>query len=1197
MAKPMNWTKDQEKAIDARGGTLIVSAAAGSGKTAVLVERCIRRLTDTEHPCSADKLLIVTFTRAATAEMRSRLAEAVSKQLLEDPTNEHLQKQQMLLPSAQICTIDAFCGNLVRENFEQLELTPDFRMLDETEVSVLQQAALEEVLEELYTEQDPDFLKLVELLATGRDDASIEENILRLHTYSRAYPSPKHWLEHALGLYDDPSRAYRILRSSLQELLDSWVLRWQNAIRLLEAERQPAEISFGETITCIRGYLSELDRLTALLDAEDWNGFLAAVQDLTIPALKKPKVPKELRDTFVSPALELAKSLKADFTSGKLPKAFQKFALSEEDDVAVDNALLKPLARKLVDTVLRFDDAYSALKREENALDFADTELFALQLLVEDPADEPFTRTELAETLRQQFEEVLIDEYQDTNKLQDTIFAALSRDDLFMVGDVKQSIYRFRQAMPELFLAKKETYPLYDPAADEYPGTVILGCNFRSRKGVLHAVNYTFSRLMSKAVGEITYDASEQLNFGAKDTYQDREEPDVEFHIVTPPAGTGAEKKRAEAEHIARYIAKTIRESRGTDQPYTYRDFAILLRSTKDTATLYRKTLSEAGIPVYAEQGGGFLETPEVMTMLSFLSVIDNPVQDVPLLAVLLSPLFGFTEDEVASLRIGSRHTNLYKAVLTASARGDVHCTDFLETLRAFRTRSVSMGSGELLRHIYEETSYDAVVGAMPLGEQRVANLQLLLQYADSYDANSSYGVSGFVRYMDRLSEQDSSLGTAATLSPNANVVRIMSIHKSKGLEFRVCIVADLNHRFNDSELNRKLILHPELGIGLQGRQPDTGYTYPTLCHSAIREASLRSERSEALRVLYVAMTRAREKLVLTAYDAPNRNSDKDPLAASIRSASARLYGEDTVPPMEVLRCSSFYQWALLAFLQHPDAALLRARDAEGPVALLPVVRNEEAAPVLFEIDDEAGEAEADEVNDGAAEAVAADPALVEQLRSRMTWEYPHAALAASLSKRSASHLAEKPFSTDFFAESRPESLSRLGMTPAERGTCLHKFMQYADFDRAEEDAEAEKQRLVDRGFLLPDEAEVVDAGQVRSFFASPIAERMKKSPRVLREHKFAILLPAGMFDEALPDRDASEEVLIQGIIDCAFEEDGAMVLLDYKTDRVKNGTELAERYRDQLDLYKVALEETLGLPVREVSLYSFHLGQEVPLS
>ena len=1191
MAKPMNWTPDQLKAIDARGGTLIVSAAAGSGKTAVLVERCIRRLTDTEHPCSADRLLIVTFTRAATAEMRSRLAEAVSKKLLEDPTNEHLQKQQMLLPSAQICTIDSFCGNLVRENFEQLGLTPDFRMLDETEVSILQQSALEEVLEELYAEQDPDFLKLVELLATGRDDASIEENILRLHTYSRAYPSPEHWLQNALGLYDDPSRAYRILRASLQELLDSWTLRWQNVIRLLQAERQPAEISFDETVACIRGYIAEVDRLSAFLTAEDWNGFLDAVEDLTIPTLKKPKVPKELKDSFVSPALELAKGLKSEFTPGKLPKAFQKFALSEEDDVAVDNALLKPLAQKLVDTVLRFDEKYSALKREENALDFADTELFALQLLVEDSAADPFTRTELAETLREQFEEVLIDEYQDTNKLQDTIFSALSKDDLFMVGDVKQSIYRFRQAMPELFLARKEAYPLYDPETDEYPGTVILGSNFRSRKGVLHAVNYTFSRLMSKAVGEITYSASERLNFGAKDTYRDREEPDVEFHIITPEAGTSAEKKQAEARHIARYIAKAIRDSQVSEKPLTYSDFAILLRTAKDTAGVYRKTLSEAGIPVYAEQGGGFLETPEVMTMMSFLSVIDNPVQDVPLLAVLLSPLFGFTEDEVASLRIGSRHTNLYKAVLAAEERGDAHCADFLTSLRGFRTLSVSMGAGELLRRIYEETSYDAIAGAMPLGEQRVANLQLLLQYADSYDANSSYGVSGFVRYMDRLGEQDSSLGTAATLSPNANVVQIMSIHKSKGLEFRVCIVADLNHRFNDSELNRKLILHPELGIGLQGRQPDTGFTYPTLCHSAIREASLRSERSEALRVLYVAMTRAKETLVLTAYDAPSRNSDKDPLAASIRSASAKLYGENAVPPMEVLRCNSFYQWILLAFLQHPDAALLRARDAEGPVALLPVAHSEEAAPVRFEIDDGAGAAETESEEETADAA-----ALVADLKERMNWRYPHEALATSLSKRSASHLAEKPFSTEFFAESRPESLSRHGMTPAERGTCLHKFMQYADFSLAEHDPEAEKQRLVDRGFLLPDEAEVIDPEQVRAFFASTIAGRMKKSPRVLREQKFAILLPAGQFDETLSGADASEEVLIQGIIDCAFEEEGSMVLLDYKTDRVKNGDELAQRYRDQLDLYKAALEETLGMPVRDVSLYSFHLGQEIRL-
>ena len=349
MAKKMNWTPDQQKAIDARGGTLIVSAAAGSGKTAVLVERCIRRLTDTENICSADELLIVTFTRAATAEMRSRLAEAVAKKLREDPTNEHLQTQQMLLPSAQICTIDSFCGNLVRENFEQLGLSPDFRMLDETEVSVLQQAALEEVLEELYAEQDPDFLKLVELLATGRDDTSIEENILRLHTYSRAYPSPEHWLRNALTLYDEPSGAYRILKGSLQELIDSWVLKWENAIRQLQAERTPPDVSFDETITCIRGYIAELDTLTGLLTAEDWNGFLAAVDAISIPTLKKPKDPENKRKNYSSPALALAGKLKEDFTPGKLPAAFRKFALSDEADVAVDNALLKPLAEKLVE--------------------------------------------------------------------------------------------------------------------------------------------------------------------------------------------------------------------------------------------------------------------------------------------------------------------------------------------------------------------------------------------------------------------------------------------------------------------------------------------------------------------------------------------------------------------------------------------------------------------------------------------------------------------------------------------------------------------------------------------------------------------------------------------------------------------------------------------------------------------------------
>ncbi|MBQ8469687.1 MAG: UvrD-helicase domain-containing protein, partial [Clostridia bacterium] len=752
MANKPKWTPEQRHAIDARGGTLIVSAAAGSGKTAVLVERCIQRLTDTEHPCSADELLIVTFTRAATAEMRSRLAKAISDRLVEDPENTHLQKQQMLLPSAQICTIDAFCGNLVRENFESLGISPDFRLLDESEVRVLQQNAIDQVMEEFYTSKDPDFLGLVELLATGRDDTSLEGNILRLYTYSRAYPSPKHWLENGLSLYEDPSAAYRLLKESWAEYFDSWVLRWEHFQRLLEKEQGQSDIDYSESVESVKGYIALAEEFLELLENEDWAGFLTRLTGLSqadIPTWKKPSLPKKQTTAVI----EYGKGLKSSFTPGKLRDVLKKLPMTLPEEAAKDLSLLRPYARKLVDTVLRFDEVYGDLKKEANALDFADTELKALELLVKDPAEEPFRRTELAETLRLQFREVLIDEYQDTNKLQDTIFAALSRDDLFMVGDVKQSIYRFRQAMPELFLQKKASYPLYDEEKNEYPATVVLGKNFRSRKGVLSAVNYTFSRLMSPEVGEIEYNEEEELRFGAEAAYKDREEPDVEFHVVIPEQGR--DKREAEALHIARYIEEEVQKSKGAENPLTYRDFAILLQSPGTTAAVYRKVLTDYGIPVYAETGAGFLDTPEVMTVLSFLAVIDNPVQDVPLLSVLLSPLAGFREDEVAALRVRSRKGSLYAAVLKGEEEGDPHCEEFLRDLRHFRTLSVSMGAGDLLRRIYEETSFDAIVGAMNVGDQRIATLQMLLQYGDRYAANCYYGTAGFVRYIHRLREQD----------------------------------------------------------------------------------------------------------------------------------------------------------------------------------------------------------------------------------------------------------------------------------------------------------------------------------------------------------------------------------------------------------------------------------------------------------
>ena len=1192
MPNKPTWTPEQQHAIEARGGTLLVSAAAGSGKTAVLIERCIQRLTDTEHLCRADELLIVTFTRAATAEMRTRLSEAVAKKLSEEPDNTHLQTQQMLLPSAEICTIDSFCGTLVREHFEELGLTPDFRMLDETEVSVLQQSALEQTLEEFYERQDPAFLRLSELLSTGRDDASLEENIRRLHTYSRAYPSPEAWLSSAVRLYEDPEPALQIVARSLTELLDGALLQWQHAKHLLETERQPETISFEKTLASIDGYCESLHALRAMVGSGDWEAFRTTVENWDIPRMGAATVPKEEKETFFSPALEYAKTVKAGFTKSGIRAKLLDYPVGNAEDLSADNESLKPLVQVLCGAVLRFDELYAEAKRAENALDFADTELFALRLLVEDPAADALVRTPLAEALRDRFREILIDEYQDTNRLQDAIFSAISRDNLFMVGDVKQSIYRFRQAMPELFLERKESYPLYDPEQDTYPASVILGKNFRSREGVLDTVNDMFTQLMSTDAGEIAYDNSEKLYFGAAGKYEPLETPDAEYHVIVPEQGV--DKRAAEAEHIARFIKEEIARSNAAGKERSYKDFAILLRSTKNVAGTYRKTLLENGIPVYAEQGDGFLEAPEVRTMLSFLTVIDNPVQDVPLLATLLSPLFGFTEDDLAAIRIRTRHDKLYKAVLSAAEAGDERCRAFLTELRGYRTLAASCGAGDLLRAVYEKTSYLYLAQSMLGGDQRVANLQQLLDLADRYDVSSSYGLSGFIRHMDRLSEQGGTLSMGATLSPNADVVPIMSIHKSKGLEFPVCILADMNHPFNDDFNKQNVLLHPTLGIGLRGRQEDTGFTYPTLIHRAVRDASRRSERSEALRVLYVAMTRAKEKLVLTAADAPTKKSVNDPFVSAAARAAARRYTEGAVPPAEVLQMNSFYQWTLAALLPHPDAAIFRAALPEGAEDCLPRTDRYDSR-IAFVLDRPDANAEAAEPE--APEPMPADPVLQERFRDRMDYAYPYTALSKTLSKRSASHLQEQSFSTEYFAESRPESMSKGGMTPAERGTCLHKFMQYANFAIAAVDPEKEKQRLVHFGFLLPEEAEVVEAEKVRAFLEDPIAARMGKSPRLLREHKFAILVPAGRFDGTLPEEQAEETVLIQGIIDCAFEEDGGLVLLDYKTDRVRNGEQLADRYRDQLDTYRYALEETTGLPVKEVLLYSFALGKTVPVT
>ncbi|MDD6808195.1 MAG: helicase-exonuclease AddAB subunit AddA [Oscillospiraceae bacterium] len=1172
------WTDDQKDAINSRNGTVIVSAAAGSGKTSVLVERIIQRLTDKENGCDADKLLIVTFTRAATAEMHSRLSDAINEELKKNPYDSNLQRQQMLLPSANIYTIDAFCANLVREHFESIKdykIHPDFSPLDEGESKVLQSQAMQIVLDELYSnKENKNFKNLLELLFHGKDDSTLEDNIRKLYNYSRAYPSPNTWLDSAVSEYNpdiplNESPIGKAIVLNAVEVLDYAIKQGNSGIEAMSSDE---EATLCNSYIILKNELELCEKLKVLI--EDYN-FSEANRLLNDFSFSRWSTPKGKTGDPIFVAAKASRDLIKKILTEKLPKIISQ----TNEDALEDIKTIGPLALELVNATKRFSDIYMELKLQINKLDFSDISHFALELLVKDPSKDNFEKTELALDISNSFEEILIDEYQDTNKAQDMIFRAISRDEnnLFMVGDVKQSIYGFRQAMPEIFLEKKNSFDKFNRDNPKYPATITLGQNFRSRKGVTDYVNHVFTKVMSKSCGDVNYNNEEKLVYGAK--YDNINCPDTEFHIVkTTDELTSLE---SQTEFIAKYITNRVKNEPDTN----YRDFTILMQTVTGKISTIEKKFKEYGIPVYSDVDSGFFSTPDIQIMTSLLKVIDNPLLDVPMLSVLLSPIFGFTLDDMAKIRINSRKTSLYHALLLGEKAGFEKCIEACKALRLYRTLSVSLPAGELIRRIYDDTLFPTISAALPNGAVRRANLMLLQKYADDYDRTSTYGISGFVRYIEKMEENDMDTNSANEVPDSANVVRVMSIHKSKGLEFKNCILLNTDKQFNKRDLNANVILHPTLGVGIKGRNFESGNTYPCLVHSAIKLEVEKNLMSENIRVLYVALTRAKERLIIVG-------GTKDEPEKFFEDFSDKIDSSGNIAPYTIRSASSFMNILLPATLTHPSAKLFRDYCSTG----IPVVPTEEKILCMWHdlADEEPFENKENQADDNKLNKTDEFLSLVQDIKQRMEYEYPFKALSNITTKRAASHLNDGGFSEEFFASTRPEFRSRSGLTPAERGTCLHKFMQYADFKAVENNIDEEIKRLSSLGFLTIRELSSIDPQKVYGFLNSPIYERMNRSQNIMREKKFAVLVPAGNFEPSLPDNQKDEPVLIQGIADCVFEENGNLILVDYKTDNTKDENVLIERHKPQLETYVSALTECLGMPVTEAYIYSFSLDKEI---
>ncbi|MBQ3135902.1 MAG: helicase-exonuclease AddAB subunit AddA [Clostridia bacterium] len=1171
-----NWTENQRDAINSRRGDIVVSAAAGSGKTAVLVERVIQRLTDRENPTSADRLLIVTFTKAAANEMLERITAAVEALLRENPGDANLIRQQMLLPSAKICTIDSFCASLVKENFELLDFSPETVNAEEGELEIIKNDSVNEALCFMYDEGGESFRRLSELLFRGRDDSYLAETVKKLYESSRSFPFPSAWLDSLCDEFDNTrslgeSIYGKIIISYVSDCLDYAVDIADYILCESEGNQDYTGVFFDAVSEDKRCFTACLD----CLSQGKWDEAREII--LGFSPARRGRAPKGLKeDTFFDSLV-----YKRDTCSKKV-KALKEHFSSSEKDFIEDMEFFAPLVKALVETVKLYGEIYSRNKKEKKLADFSDIAHGALKLLVE-RTEQGYEKTEKAKEIAEAYDEILIDEYQDTNEAQDMLFTAISRNNLFRVGDVKQSIYGFRQAMPEIFISLKERYALYDREKDNYPAKIVLGNNFRSRKGVTDIINFIFDALMSKSCGAVDYNEEERLVPSA--FYEDENRLGAELHFLE----TGDLVLESSDENQARYIAKIIKEminssftvkGENGERRATYGDFAVLLRSAKSRSHIYADAFRKMGVPSFAEPTGSFLDSAEIALALNILRIIDNPKQDIPLLSVMLSPLFSFTPDDISQYRIESKRGDIYSCLLFQEEKGNERVKAFNEKIRHWRRISLCRCIRDLIGEVFENTAILNIFDAVdPTGMKR-SNLMLLTDYADTYEKTGSGGLSGFVRFIDRLKHNKKDLTACLGQVQSADAVKIMSIHKSKGLEFPVCIIGACGGRFNKTDERENLLVSLKHGLGIVKRDIDTFDQYDTVCHSAVKLSKGMDGLSEELRVLYVALTRAKERLIMVY----GTNNIETTLKKCFDNINPK---KEKISPFLVSSAGGMGEWIVTALMRHKDAAQLResigcrehiALECDSPLKVVISSMEEDIMP--------------SQTADRESFAQP-DAQLFEAIDERVSFRYKYEALSGVLMKRAASEVDKEFVDREYFASSMPSFLSDAGLTGAQKGIATHTFMQFADYAKASTDVKGEINRLSEKGIITEKQAEAINISAVEHFFESELARRILSSDCVMREKKFTVEVPINEVYEGT-DEFADEKVMIQGIADCAFLERGELVVVDYKTDRLRTEEDFIEKYASQVKLYKKALSLCTDYAVKETVLYSFYLGKAI---
>lgn len=1231
----VKWTEEQSQAINEKGSNILVAAAAGSGKTAVLVERIINKIIN--ENIDIDKLLVVTFTNAAASEMRERILDAIYKKLEEYPENQNLQRQITLINKASICTIDSFCLEVVRNNFFELDnISPNFRIADTTEIELLKQEVIEDIFEEKYENQDENFSKLINTYTSYRDDTPLKELVLKIYSYIQSSPFPEEWLNEKIEMFNLKDKLNEdfsktpwgniLLKEIEEEIIDD--------IKTLEDIKKELDLdseleSFSQVVR------SDVDFLKILQEnINNWDKLYEIYNKMSFVSWPRKKIESDLK--------EYAKNVRDDVKK-KFSSKLSKILICNSEEANQDIFDMYEILLKLKNLILEFGKEFSKRKRLKNMVDFNDIEHLALDILIKKQEDK-IEITDVAKRYQKKFIEIAIDEYQDSNLVQEYILTSISNNNnIFMVGDVKQSIYKFRQAMPELFISKYKTYKNKENKSENDNLKIQLFKNFRSRKNVLDFTNLIFENIMSGSLGDIEYNKEEYLNLGA-DYKEIEQNLKAEIDIINLKDQENEEENTSEIleeeenterlENIqleARFVASKIKElienkfqvfdrKKNCFRDIKYKDIVVLLRSTKTSAPIFEEEIINLDMPVFSDSSQEYLDSIEIENIMSLLRIIDNPIQDIPLVTVLRSNIGKFTDDELVEIRLSDKYDNFYNAMQKAKINVGKNLQEkiekFLTNLEKWRKEQEYLALDEFIWKLYSDTGYYNYVGLMPNGELRQANLKMLFERAKQFETASFKGLYNFINFIEKLKLSSGDLGSAKLIGENDDVIRIMSIHKSKGLEFPVVFLANTGKQFNLMDLNKNILLHQELGIGVKYINYDKQVQYDTLSKSAIRSKVFTETLSEEMRILYVALTRAKEKLYITG---TMNDYEKEIEKMKIQVERYSKNG-NKINQILIKKYKKYLDWINLVYLYEKGNTkdLIEYNVLEKEEIIKKCKRIEQEEIDVVKILDEHKK----------------DKEEIKKIEKILNFEYKHKLAitiptmssvtqikqmqdnikGSKVGKEDKEKAVQKLDKSEFLKENKvgkeykkeemiitfdkPKFLKEDKedkLTNAEKGTLVHLCMQHLN-EKVEYNLEKIKElveELERKEIITSKEKENINLYKILEFTKSNIWKEMKKAKKVYKERPFFInILAKEIYKEEI-----EEKILIQGIIDLYYiNENDEIILVDYKTDYVERGKEqeLIEKYKKQLELYCKAIEEANKKQVSRIYIYSVYLGREI---